>query len=414
MTMGAEVWPDPQLARRWAAGRLAAVQAAPYLATAVLALEPRVVRTPGSTGDQEGDCYAYPVDRGWRVQVDPVRLAVTPAPELGYWLLHQVTHLLRDHGRRGERHGAERRWNAAADLEIGDDLPEAMRPPEALVPDRFRLPEGRTAEEYWRSLAGRDLSDMFVCRAHLGPVEHHGSGPAVGAEEARLIREDTARRVAGRARAHGDVPRGWELWARGVLAPVVDWRRELAAVLRRALGSTAGRVDHTFQRRSRRDGVVDGVILPGLRQPRPAVAVVLDTSQSMSERHLGRAAAELGGIIRSSGVALRGVDVLCCDATAHRAGRVLDARSVRLVGGGGTDLREGIALAEVLRPRPDVVVVLTDGWTEWPERPPPRTAVVVGLVGGEIRPPAWARTVDIPLDGLEPESQEAGHVDHGT
>lgn len=410
--MAAERWPDQQLARRWAAGRLAAVQAAPYLATAVLALEARVVHLPGSVGDQESRCYAYPVDRGWQVQVDPVRLAATSAPELGYWLLHQVTHVLRDHGGRGELHGADRRWNAAADLEVGDDLPESSRPPEALLPQRFGLPDGRTAEEYWRVLVDRDLDEVFVCGVECGTAGQDGTRVAVGAEEARLIREETARRVASRARAQDDVPRGWERWAREVLEPVVDWRRELTAVIRRAVGVSAGRVDHTFQRRSRREGVVTDVILPGLQRPRPTVAVVLDTSQSMSTAHLERATAELGRIIRSVGVSGHGVNVLCCDATAHRAARVLDAHTVRLVGGGGTDLREGITAATALRPRPDLVVVLTDGWTDWPERPPPRMTVVVGLLDGEVRPPAWARTVDIPLDGLEPGSQEADDVDH--
>ncbi|GGL41784.1 vWA domain-containing protein [Nocardia jinanensis] len=400
------VWPDPRLARRWAAGRLAAVQAAPYLATALLALDVRTVEVPGSLGDQGSRYYAYPVDQSWRVHVDPVRLAGTPAPELGYWLLHQVTHLLRDHGPRGERRGAGRQWNAAADLEVGDDLPTNPRPAAALVPARFRLPAGRAAEEYWRALAGRDLAQTFVCGLRTAPVADDSSRVTVGAEEARLLREETARRVAARASSHDDVPLGWERWARDVLEPVVDWRRELAATIRHAVGSSRGRVDHTYQRRSRRAGVVAGVILPGLRQPRPTVAVVLDTSRSMSAAHLERAGAELGRIIRSSGVTTRGVSVLCCDVTAHEAAQVLDFRSVRLVGGGGTDLRAGIAAAAALRPRPDIVVVLTDGWTEWPERPPPRTTVVVGLLGGEVLPPEWVRTVQIPLDEIDEERRE--------
>ena len=85
------------------------------------------------------------------------------------------------------------------------------------------------------------------------------------------------------------------------------------------------------------------------------------------------------------------------------------AEGIPLVGGGGTDLRAGFARALRARPRPDVVVVLTDGQTPWPgERPPCRT--VVGLFPRQHtyrpydeddpeyvpdRPPAWARVVDI-------------------
>jgi predicted metal-dependent peptidase len=68
---------------------------------------------------------------------------------------------------------------------------------------------------------------------------------------------------------------------------------------------------------------------------------------------------------------------------------------VRLVGGGGTDLRVGIGAAEASRPRPDVVIVLTDGLTPWPERPG-RARLVVALIGGAAAAPsvpAWATTV---------------------
>ena len=70
--------------------------------------------------------------------------------------------------------------------------------------------------------------------------------------------------------------------------------------------------------------------------------------------------------------AAQGVTVLSCDAAVHTVARVRRARDVRLGGGGGTDMRVGLAAAAELRPRPDLVVVLTDGYTPWPERPPDR------------------------------------------
>ena len=53
-----------------------------------------------------------------------------------------------------------------------------------------------------------------------------------------------------------------------------------------------------------------------------------------------------------------------------------------------------------LRPRPAVVIVLTDGFTPWPQRPPPRTRVVVGVLTERGAPfefplPDWARIVRI-------------------
>jgi len=37
------------------------------------------------------------------------------------------------------------------------------------------------------------------------------------------------------------------------------------------------------------------------------------------------------------------------------------AHDVKLLGGGGTDMGAGLARAAELRPKPDIIVVLTDG-----------------------------------------------------
>ena len=97
------------------------------------------------------------------------------------------------------------------------------------------------------------------------------------------------------------------------------------------------------------------------------------------------------------------VTVLPCDAAAQAVYRLCRAEGIPLLGGGGTDLRTGFHRALRLWPRPDVIVVLTDGQTPWPDaRPPGRT--VVGLFArtrdedsDEVwaQPPDWARVVHI-------------------
>ena len=60
-----------------------------------------------------------------------------------------------------------------------------------------------------------------------------------------------------------------------------------------------------------------------------------------------------------------------------------------------------MSAALALHPRPDLILVLTDGQTPWPDRRPP-VPVVIGLVepGPGLRaqapPPAWARTIPLP------------------
>ncbi len=56
----------------------------------------------------------------------------------------------------------------------------------------------------------------------------------------------------------------------------------------------------------------------------------------------------------------------------------------------------GIASALQLKPRPSVIVVLTDGYTPWPVRAPNAARVVVGMIGaGKWEVPAWAKLVRI-------------------
>jgi hypothetical protein len=87
----------PDARRKWAAARVWTARRAPYLASAILALEPIVVEQ-----DQPPsyDLRAFPSDPAWHVYLDPDVLDSVDVPEVGFWLLHQVTHLLRHHGDR--------------------------------------------------------------------------------------------------------------------------------------------------------------------------------------------------------------------------------------------------------------------------------------------------------------------------
>jgi predicted metal-dependent peptidase len=93
----------------------------------------------------------------------------------------------------------------------------------------------------------------------------------------------------------------------------------------------------------------------------PNVAVILDTSGSMDDKNVSQALAELKGVLKAIGAT--SVTVLVVDAAVHTVQRVFDPRQVKLVGGGGTDMRVGIDAALKLRPRPHVIIVLTDGLT---------------------------------------------------
>ncbi|RKT02775.1 putative metal-dependent peptidase [Streptomyces sp. 3211.6] len=390
------------------AARYAAAEARPYLASALYALT--VVPSPGPTG-----VSTMGVDRHWRCYVSPAFVERTPVPELaGVWI-HEVAHLLRDHHGRADRLPAADqrdplRINIAQDCEINDDLlADGLRLPEGrMEPGRFGLPAGGLFEGYLPAIPHTPPHAHVDCGsgAHGVPAPWElgaADGAArIGPVEAEALRRTTAQAVRAhrRTRGRGSLPAGWERWAEQVLEPVVDWRRALRGAVREAAAWACGAVDYTYRRPSRRTPALGGrVVLPSLRRPLPRVAIVVDTSGSMGDAELAAALGEVTGVLREVGVGGNRVAVLACDADVQAVNRVTSAEQVTLAGGGGTDMRVGIAAALDVPDRPDIVVVLTDGLTPWPEGALP-CRVIAALIGPDApQPPDGVETVRVtPLD----------------
>ena len=107
-------------------------------------------------------------------------------------------------------------------------------------------------------------------------------------------------------------------------------------------------------------------------------------------------------VLAGRGLASASLRVLAVDTTVHAVRRINRSAQAVLAGGGGTDMGAGLAAAVALRPRPSIVIVLTDGFTPWPAQPPRAVRVVIGLLGQPGLPlpptPTWARTVTITPD----------------
>jgi predicted metal-dependent peptidase len=397
-------------ARLWAAARY------PYLASGIFGA--RVVAAPG--------IGTVAVDPGWRLWADPELTADWSAAELGSVIVHHVCHLLRDHGPRaglaGVRPDESKTWIRSADAEINDDLVPAglSLPGNPVLPEHLGCPSGQLAEQYFIATrsgvpgpgqpaagdgdgdplpGGRGSDGGLDCGSGadgFGRPWEAGQPAVLPPWQARLLQRLVAQQVVLAGQQAGNVPAGMLRWAADLLAPKVDWRRALAAELRKAVADTAGAVDYSYRRPSRRAAAVGDVVLPALRRPVPEVAVVCDTSGSMSDELLAASLAEVEGLLNALGLARR-LRVLACDTAAGPARRVTSARQVELVGGGGTDMGAGIAAAAALRPRPSIIVVLTDGFTPWPDGAPRGSKVVVGLLGDEAPDaPDWARAIRVP------------------
>jgi hypothetical protein len=323
-------------------------------------------------------------------------------------------------------------WVRAADAEINDDLiPAGLElPGHPVLPRDLRAEDGLLAEQYFDAIrrrapggyggagsppvrgvtGGSSPGGERASQARSAPWLDCGSGadgiarPGQGQGglprwQADLLRRQVAQDVReAHGKLPGTVPAGLLRWAEEVLNPKVNWRAVLAAELRRAVAEVSGAVDYSYRRPSRRSAVAGPVVLPALRRPVPEVAVVCDTSGSMTDDLLAMVLAEVEGLLRALGLA-RQVRVLACDTAVAPVQRVSSARQVELIGGGGTDMGAGIGAAAALRPRPAVTVVLTDGYTPWPAAAPKGMRVVVGLLGDRApEAPSWTRSVRVPTD----------------
>lgn len=383
---------------------------APYLATALYAV-PLTVTSEVPTAS---------ADVRWRLYANPDWLLATDVPAVAAELAHLTWHLLRDHAGRAASLGVGTResaaWRTAADTTVAETLDDAGHDRGHLpLPVELGLRPQRPAEEHYAALTrlaapapepgDSDEPDDTGCGSAADGLprgyEVRDDEVSVDPTRAEQIRRAVAIDFRDAMGRRGTEPGEWARWVQAVLEPRLPWQQLLPSAVRRAIGWTTGATDYTYSRPSRRRAASPHVVLPGMRRPAPSVAVVVDTSGSMDDGLLAQALGEVDGVLRSLGPAGQRVTVLSCDAAVHTVSRTLHARDLRLVGGGGTDLAPGIAAAAALRPRPEVLVLLTDGDTPWPPAPPPGCAVVAAVLSRDraarcVTPP-WVARVDCVL-----------------
>lgn len=339
-------------------------------------------------------------DRWYRTYYDPEYLEKNKTSEelVGGILLHEVSHLVRAHWERLERR-LPPLWNIAGDLEINDDLARSQikLPPGAMFPSVLNLPPSKTAEWYYEKLQ-KNVKVSGNCgscaRGGKDEFEDPDAGHVTPAH-AQLIRMQVAAAVQGSP--PGTVSAGLQRWAEATLDSKVPWQQLLGREIRGALRPAMGMVNYSYTRPSRRR--IPGVVLPRLIGYKPHIAIVMDTSGSMGSSDLNKGYVETVAICKALAVEPR-VHFVDAEALGYAKGARDFQR--KLKGGGGTDMRLGIRVALKERPQPNVVVVITDGETPWPEAEPKAKVIVCltrkGAVG-EV--PKWARWVLAEEEGEE-------------
>lgn len=408
----------------------------PYLQSYICCLVP--VERPG-IGGLAADPYM-------RLYYDPKYFETHTLDEACFWLLHCVLHgLCQDHVRGqlilGDTppQALQVLWHMAADFAINSTLLEVVGaydnralpvPEEALRPGNHLLPDGLATEDYYAQLLtaarqkqadspeGMSLDDavdqmLQDMNIQAKGIPDHGScvdgiarpwdegdpgesgTPGYSADQQATLQQQVAQAIETAAKGEGKVPGGLQRWADSMIRPVRNPYQELANLVAVNAAMRHGTGNFSFKKLARRQPPLQ-IRLPAAMQTLPRVIVIVDTSGSMSQHDLGVA---MGAVQQGlTTVPDNCLTVMAGDTECTEVQRVFRTQDVKLLGGGGTDMATIIEQAAQLRPRPDLIICVTDGLTGWPEHRPGRVRVIAALTQATANvqmPPGWIQTMSL-------------------
>ena len=173
-----------------------------------------------------------------------------------------------------------------------------------------------------------------------------------------------------------------------LLQPKLPWRMLLARYM-----TALARDDYSYTRPSTRRG--DPAIFPSLRSSQVDVAIVLDTSGSISESEMKEFITEIDSI---KGQMRARILLHACDAEMSENGPWMFepweefSLPTDLKGGGGTNFRPVFKWAETLDRAPDLLIYFTDAEGRFPEVAP--YYPVIWLVKGK-QPVPWGQRIQL-------------------
>lgn len=306
------------------------------------------------------------------------------AKQIAFVFVHEVMHIALMHGfRRGGRHPLI--WNYATDYAINLMLKQSgmEMPACGLIDEKY---EGMSAEaiydvlmeeaEEYKQEHGGDIGDGLPDSDMLGDLLE--AAGITDAEERRKIEAQIKQQVAQAvvvARQCGRMPAHIERLITDILHPKVPWQD----LLREFMLQTA-KDNENWGRRNRR---FQDIYLPRRHSERMGEIIFIgDTSGSISQDDLNQVVAEVQAVadlMQPEKIRLMWADAEVAGEQEFECGEPLVFKPV---GGGGTDMRVPLKKCEDYEAQ--VVVLLTDGYTPWPDAPPPFPLIVCCTTDAEV------------------------------
>jgi predicted metal-dependent peptidase len=329
-------------------------------------------------------------DTAWTDMVvigyNPTFIESLDVPTAKFVIIHELLHILLKHGlRKGSRD--QKRWNQACDfcvnLLLKDQGFSVWK--WALIDPRYR---GMTAEQ------------IYTLREQEGQGQESGPGqgglggdlrpvPAVTPEQASAIEHHinkTLARASAIAREHGVMPGHLEASIGATYEDPVPWEQVLIDYLTASIGQ-----DEDWSRPNRR---YHHAILPSHKSNgMDQLVIAADASGSMFTKaifeRIAVAVNHIVTVIKPMTTRVVWADAVeCSNVDTFEDG---DEVVLHPKGGGGTDMRKVCQF--VRQYDPEVVLLITDGYTPWDEQPYDYPLIVACTTNAPV--PVWAGVVRI-------------------
>lgn len=176
------------------------------------------------------------------------------------------------------------------------------------------------------------------------------------------------------AKLQGHLPGEIERLVGMITKSRVNWRGLLNRYVVHELPS-----NYTFSRPSKKS-ITTGYYLPSALKENFEVTIGIDTSGSISEHDLGMFLGEMIGMAKSFDNVK--FDVVTCDTEIHdhhtiSNGNIQKIKKIKLTGGGGTELDKIYDWLKKNKPSTKLVIIFTDGYTDFPEKEEVKTIWVL-------------------------------------
>jgi predicted metal-dependent peptidase len=330
-------------------------------------------------------------------------------------LAHEVMHCILQHIPRAKAWAdravgpdfkvfSYKRWNKAGDYIIN----------QLLTADKIGdMPHGGLRDHHIAT--GNDIVDEVYPKIPEDDEDKKGGGqpggdhggfgthlPAPLDDSSQLSDQELKAAVssaANAAKAQGKMPAGLERLVGEIMEPTKNWKELLRSELLQELGTDAYTM-RRLNKRMLRMFPSHPLILPGTAGYSSSTVVVqIDTSGSIGQEEIAAFMGEVSGILTDGNP--MGTIVLWVDAKVAGVDELpqgtpaSELTNLKPKGGGGTDMCKGFDWIHEngIDQLPDgiVHVILTDGYTPWPNYSPGWPVIV--LSSTDQKAPDWASTI---------------------